>query len=353
MEIILDFLDNSPSKTFLIPLKSTAFNALRMIYFKFDLDVHADHLAEFYLAMTDRPFHWQNVRWLEPSTNLQTLTNNGLVHVLLLKKYFLANTDIQIAKTNSFIRSLLYSQFYETFISSLCFIDYSILIFLSARLLQCEYYGCEISINSLHSNDILSMILPRRFHEDCLIGYLIFNCWHTLRHLPEEDSKIIFVSDFLSHTKLHSQYIYDVFYDFYCQLILTVDQICFSYFETTAHFEEKLLSSLTSFSSSSICRSILLKFDDKVVIFFSDFVIEIVAIISDFCNIPHVNLDDIHTDVSKATIGMESQLEKYLCFFVTGDEISNYLCTTSPHGKLYFIRLYCVWYSLSRNYLQF
>ena len=338
MEIILDFLDNSPSKTFLIPLKSTAFNALRMIYFKFDLDVHADNLSEFSLALSSNPFHWQNIHWLEPSTILQSLTNNGLIHVLLLKKYFISNIDIRIARTNSFVCSLLYSQFYKLFISSLCFIDYSILIYLSARLLQCEYFGCEISINSLHSSDILSMILPHRFHEDCLIGYLIFNCWHTLRHLTEKDSKIMFISDIVSRTTLHSQYIYDVFYNFHCHVIITVDQIRFSYFETTVYFEEELLSSLTSFSSSSIYRSLLLKFDDRVVLFLSDFIIEIVALISKFCDISHVNLDDFHSDVSTTTIGMESQLDIYLRFFENGDDISKYLFTSSQgRFNLYYI----------------
>lgn len=329
MELILDFLDNSPSKTFLIPLKSTAFNALRVIFLKLNLDVHGDYLSEFSLALTSFPFEWRNVHWLEPSTDLLIFTNNGSIHVLLLKKFVLTTTDIQYVRTNSFICSLLYSQFYRIYISSSRFIDYSVLINLSARLLQCEYFGCEISINSLLSNDIFSMILPRRFHDDSLIGYLIFNCWHTFRHLPEKESKIMFLSDMLLRTDLHSQYIYDVLYDSHCHLILTVDKISFSYLETTAHFEEISLFSLASFSSSSICRSVLLKFCDRVIQFFSDFVIEIVSIISKFCNISSVNLDDFHTDVSKATIQMESHLDIYLRFFKIRDDISKYLCAAS------------------------
>ena len=318
MELILDFLDGSASKTFLIPLKSTPFIALRIIYFKLGLDIHADDLTELALALSPQNFIWKNILWLEPTRIVQHITHNGLKHVLLLKKHFLLNKDIQIAKCHSLLSSLLYYQFYKIFISSNN-IGNNILISLSARLLQSEFYGCEITLQSLFLNTRLSSILPAVYREDSSLAVKIFDCWKFFDKLCERESQFEFITAFLSHPDLYCYYSYDVFKDRDAVLFILTDELKFI---ILSHSDVEVVyptSSICSLSISLEKHSISICFANGIVTFFSDYAEQIASILA-ILNLPIVCLDDFDTDIDQTHLllknvwvpNLESPLTDYL-----------------------------------------
>ena len=305
MELILDFLDGSLSKTFLIPLKSTSFTALRIIYFKMGLDIHADELTEFALALSPKKFEWKNIFWIESIYNLSNITENGLKHVMLLKKHFKINNDIQISKSNPLLFSLLYNQFCKNFLSLNKYIEDNILISLSAMLLQSEFYGCEITSQFLCLNKRLISILPGYFIQDSSLLIKIFHCWEKFNKVSERDSQSTFLTTFLSYPLLYSYYTYDILYDQEAVLTIFTDELRFT---LASHINVELYptSSICSLSFSLEKHYISLSFIYGSVVFFSDYVVQIVSILSSFVNLHVVCLDDGDTDADQIQLSMEN-----------------------------------------------
>ena len=316
MELILDCLDGSVSKTFHIPIKSTPSTALRTIYFKMGLDLHANDLNEFALALSPNIFEWKNIFWLESHHSLQIITQNGQKHVLLLKKYFLINRDVEISKSHPLLFSLLYNQFYKMFLSSKIPLEENILISLSARLLQSEFSGCEITLQSLCWNQTLSSILPVYLKEDSSLGPKIFHCWQIFDYLSEERSKFIFLTNFLSHSDLYSYYIYDILYPSEAELTILPNELRFS---LPSHGNVDIFPTycFRSFSFSSKKLSISLLHGNGNVIFFSDYIEQIVSILSTHVNLHFICLDNHDTDVDQIQLSLKDPLsyKDYLCLF--------------------------------------